>query len=344
MNVVFSSSDLYAKCTGVAIFSLLKTNRELEKLTIYLLITDMTIDNQKRISEMCNNFNRKIVIIQTAKVLQEAQKELGLANFKGSLNTYARVIANKVMPSNVHKALFVDSDLLFNGSLKEIEELDMKDNIIAGVPEIMLMIKSVCYEDINLLEKCQNYVNYGVVYINLDNWRKLNGDNLIKNVVDNSKNRFKIAEQSILNLAFKDYTITLQVKYNYYTILHGISYETLCKWYQRKKVFEESEILESKCRPIILHFVGDYFNRPWYKYNICRYKDLYMKYYHESPWGIENLDAIPSNFSLKFRVYYSFLIFLRKNHFDMAYFKFRYVFIQWLREKIPSVDKLQRRK
>lgn len=344
MNVVFSSSNLYAKCTGVAIFSLLKTNLELRELTVYLLTTDMTIDNQKRISDMCNSFGRKIVIIQATEILRKAQKELELANFKGGLNTYARAVANKVMPQDVHKALFVDSDILFNGSLEDLEKLDMKDNVIAGVPEIMLMIKSVCYEDEALLEKCQNYVNYGVVYIDLDNWRKINGDGLIKQLVKNTKKGFKIAEQSILNLTFRDYTITLPVKYNYYTILHGVSYKTLNKWYQRRKIFEEQEVIEGAQNPVIVHFVGDYFNRPWYVDNVCRYKDLYMKYYLQSPWAEESLEKTPTNFSCIFNIYYSFLIFLRKNHFDTAYFKFRYVFIQWLRERQPSIDQIQRRK
>lgn len=344
MNVVFSSSNLYAKCTGVAIFSLLKTNTELEALTIYLLTTDMTIENQKRISDMCYNFGREIVIIQATEILKEAQKELGLSNFKGGLNTYARAVANKVMPKDVHAALFVDSDLLFNGSLKELERLDMKDNVIAGVPEIMLMIKSVCYEDVELLEKCKNYVNYGVVYINLDNWRNINGDELIKQVVKNTKNGFKIAEQSILNLTFRDYTITLPAKYNYYTILHGVSYKTLSNWYQRRKIFEEKEIVEAANNPLIIHFVGDYFNRPWYVDNVCRYKDLYLEHYLQSPWGEESLDDIPTNFSIKFKIYYFFLIFLRRNYFDTLYFKFRYVFIQWLREKCPSIEQIQRRK
>lgn len=94
--------------------------------------------------------------------------------------------------------------------------------------------------------------------------------------------------------------------------------------------------------PIIIHFVGDYFDRPWYKNNICRYKETYEKYYKLSPRGNEALDDIPNNFSFLFKIYYAVLIFLRKNQYDEMYFKLRYIWIQWIRERIPSIDTIKR--
>lgn len=344
MNVVFSSSESYAKCTGVAICSLLVTNTELKELNIYVIITDMTIENQTKIYNMVSNYGRTISFIHADNILKNAQYELGLTAFKGGLNTYARAIANKVMPSNVDKALFVDSDIVFNGSLKDIEELEMELTIIAGVPEVMLMTKFVCYEDVELLEQCSNYVNYGVVYVNLKNWRRFDGDEMIKQCVISYGKKFHIAEQSILNLTFKDYTEVLPCNYNYYTMLHGVSYETLMKRYPRRKLFSKKEVQEAAENPIIIHFVGDYFNRPWYKNNICKYNDTYEKYYKLSPWCDEELDDIPDGISIIFKIYYSILIYLKKNQYDEMYFKLRYIWIQWIRERIPSIDRIKRKK
>lgn len=170
-----------------------------------------------------------VYFIQAEALLKKAQIELGLTNFKDGLNTYARAIANQVMPAHVNKALFVDSDIVFNGSLEGLEELQMESTIIAGVPEAMLMTKSVCYEDVELLEQCPNYVNYGIVYVNHKNWRRFNGDEMIKQCVLGYNKRFHIAEQSIMDLTFKDYMEIIPYRYNYYTMLHGASYETLLK-------------------------------------------------------------------------------------------------------------------
>ena len=167
---------------------------------------------------------------------------------------------------------------------------------------------------------------------------------MVTRCVAETNSPFRIAEQSILNLAFKDHTLILPVKYNFSTVLHGISYKTICKWYQRKRVFEKEEYEDAVNHPIIVHFIGDYFNRPWYENNICRYKDVYMQYYSRSPWGNKPLDQEPNDISVFFKIYYKILIWLRKNGHDEAYFKLRYRWIQWLRERIPEMDKKIRRK
>ena len=344
MNVVFCSSDMYAKCTGIAVYSLLKNNKDLDQLEVYVLTTDMSKDHQQMLVDMCTEFNRKITVIEALETLEQAQKDLNLVDFKGGLNTYARAMANKFMPPEVKTALFLDSDLMITGSLAKLETLDMSQYIVAGVYEIAVMIADLCYENLNLLNQCPHYINYGVAYINLENWRRLDGDEMIRRCVAAADEPFRIAEQSILNLAFKDYTKILPVKYNYSTVLHGIPYECICKWYQRKKVFPEEEYTEAAAHPIIVHFIGDYFNRPWYEDNICRYKDKYMRLYKESPWGKESLQPKPDNISVFFRVYYRILIYLRKNHHDTAYFKLRYRWIQWLREHIPDMDKKIKRR
>lgn len=344
MNVVFCSSDLYAKCTGVAIYSLLENNKSLKELNLFVLTTDMTKGHQQMLVDMCGIYGRKITVIEALETLEQAQRDLNLLDFKGGLNTYARAMANRFMPAEVNKALFIDSDLMITGSLADLETLDMDDNIVAGVYEISVMIADLCYEDLDLLNQCSHYINYGVAYINLENWRRFDGDGMIRRCVAEAKEPFRIAEQSILNLVFKDHTMILPVKYNFSTALHGISYETICKWYQRKIVFEKNEYEEAVAHPIIVHFIGDYFNRPWYEDNICRYKDEYLKYYKASPWGNEPLDKKPGNISTFFKGYYKILIWLRKNGHDTAYFKLRYRWIQWLREHIPNMDKKIKRK
>jgi len=343
MNVVLCSSNLYAKCAGVAIYSLLENNKSLEELNIFVLTTDMSKNNQEKITNMCHKYGRNITVIEALDILEKAQRDLNLLDFKGGLNTYARAMANIFMPTDVKKALFIDSDLMITGSLEGLENLDMGNNIVAGVYEISVMIADLCYENLDLLNQCSHYINYGVAYINLENWRKYDGDEMIRKCVDEAKEPFRIAEQSILNLAFKNHTMLLPVKYNFSTALHGIPYEKICKWYQRKRVFEKYEFEEAVKSPVIVHFIGDYFNRPWYEDNICRYKDEYMTYYHASPWGGEALDKKPNNISKLFQIYYRVLVWLRKNGLDTAYFKIRYRWVQWLREKNPKIDSIKRR-
>lgn len=344
MNVVFCSSNLYSKCTGIAILSLLSNNEDIGDLDVYLITTDMSCENKKRIKQICSDFKRQVFFIDGNKVLNSAKNEFSLLDFKGGLNTYARAMANYLLPESVKKALFLDSDILVTGGLSDLECMDMGENIVAGVYEISVLIKNLCYEDVRLLNQCPYYINYGVAYINLENWRNQDGDKLIQETVKNYKANFRVAEQSILNLAFRNKTMIIPLKYNFSTYVHGITYGTLTKRYKRRSVFSEEEFAEANVNPIILHFIGDYFNRPWFENNICKYRDTYLMYYQKSPWSMEKLDIPSQDISTTFKVYYKVLIFLRKHNFDNAYFRLRYILIQWLREHISNFDSKVKRK
>lgn len=339
MNVVFSSSNLYSTCTGIAIYSLLVTNKALSNLNIYVLITDMTDDNKSKIANMVSNFNRKLFFIQAEELFEKVKNKYNFNKFKGSMNTYFRILANEILPKNVERALFVDSDILFNGSICELENIDMSNVVSLGVPEIMLRTNHVCHEDVNLLNQCPFYINYGVVLFNLNNWRKFNCDYLISKCVLENPNGFKIAEQSLLNYALKDYTNFLNLKYNFYTMLHGISYKTMRKWYPKCNFFLQDEFYEASSSPVIVHFVGDYFCRPWYKNNICRFSNLYIKYYIKSPWQNEVLLSKPKDINLFFKLYYAILKFMRMHYFDNEYFLFRYILVQWLKDKFSFIKR-----
>lgn len=344
MNIVFSASEMYAKCAGVAIYSLLKNNTALDEINVFLLSTDISKRNLAKIQKMCDDFSRKLIIIDAEEALIAAKEDLGLLDFKGGLNTYARALANRIMPETVDRALFVDSDLLITGDLSYIENFDMGDAIVAGVCEIGLLIKSVCYEDVELLEQCPNYLNYGVVLFDLKNWRRYNADRMIKECICQYGKPFRIAEQSILNFTFKAHTKTLPIKFNFMTAVHDLPYQKMRKRYARRDAFPEQEYIEAQKKPAIIHFIGDYFNRPWYEDNICRYNEVYQTYYSTSPWKDEPLDPKPQDFSFLFRLYYKLLIFCRKRRFDTVYFVFRYIIIQFLRERFSEIDNIKRKK
>ena len=46
MNIVYSSSDAYAVCTGISMYSLFENNKEEETLDVYILSTDIAKDNK----------------------------------------------------------------------------------------------------------------------------------------------------------------------------------------------------------------------------------------------------------------------------------------------------------
>ncbi|WP_446920451.1 glycosyltransferase family 8 protein, partial [Klebsiella pneumoniae] len=49
-----------------------------------------------------------------------------------SLNTYYRLVIHKVLPGNVKKAIYIDSDVIVTGDIVELWNISLEDNYIAG--------------------------------------------------------------------------------------------------------------------------------------------------------------------------------------------------------------------
>ena len=340
MNIVYTSSNAYSKCTGISLFSLLYNNRDIDDLDIYILTTDMDEMNKQKISSMCLEFGRRVFIIDVSPTLQAAQQKLNLASYRGGLNTYARAMANQILPTSLKDALFIDSDTLVCSSLVNIYDCVNDDKVLYGVEEIMLLIKGLCREDKDLFDSCQHYLNCGILFIDLEKWRELSGDEMIATCVKSYGRQFKVAEQSILNYTFNKYIGLLPPKYNYYTVLHGINYNTISKRYKKRRIFTKEQIDDAKQSPVIIHFVGDHWIRPWYQDNDCYYRILYYNYYKKSPWGDKKLDEAPS-YSTLFKLYFRFLRIIKKIGNGGMYFRFRYVFMEWMHEHFPKIEKLR---
>jgi len=284
VNVVYSSSDYYAQCTGVSMLSLLENNREVANIQIFIVDSDISSENRQKLTSIADKYKREISFLQVRDYFPENLDELGITLSRGSYNTYARVFMNRLFGS-LDKALLIDSDTLVINSIRELWETDLTDMLIAAVPEVAVYAKGSTYEDHSIVESSINYYNMGIALFNLKEWRHQNVDELITTRIKNYGKNFFIADQSILNFTINDKIKRIHLKNNFYTAVHGISYRTLQRVFSEKTVFTRQEFLEAKDKPVVLHFVGHPFERPWYSKSASPYKRLYLEYRSESPWA-----------------------------------------------------------
>jgi len=323
VHVVYSSSDLYAQCTGVSIISLLENNKDIEKLKLYVLDTDISDKNKENIRQIVNYYNRTIVFISVQKQFEENLEKFKLSHMRGSYNTYARVMLNTWF-GFLDRILFIDSDTLVVGSIRALWETYLQDYLLAAVPEVAVYAKGCITEDKDIVDACRYYYfNMGIVLCNLKQWRQENTDALVAAKVRQYDKDFYIADQSILNYALNNRIFRLHLKYNYYTAVHSVTYKTVCKIFSRKKIFSELEFSEARREPVVIHFVGHPFERPWYERSTSPYKLLYHEYRKKTPWANESLLPIPPSKNIIFGIYDYIVYFLKK--FNI------YGFTHWLR-------------
>ena len=96
MNVAFSSDDNYAQHMGVAIYSLLKNNRDFHLINIYIIDNLITEHNKKKITELVGKFgNAKIIWVDFET--WKSRLNLNMKNWKISISAYARLFLGSIL-------------------------------------------------------------------------------------------------------------------------------------------------------------------------------------------------------------------------------------------------------
>lgn len=302
MNIVYSSSDAYASCTGVSLYSLYLNNQDIENLHVFILSTDISNSNQERLHATARSFGRSLEIINAKEDFIEEAERLHLPLLRGAYNTYSRVMLNKWF-SHLDKVMVVDSDTMVCGSLEPAWDMDLGDNLLAAVPEVAMYNPYNHQEDPKLLASLDMYYNMGICIVNLKKWREKKIDDLIYEGVQKETDGFMIADQSIINKYVGNAIARLPLSYNYYTPVHRVSYQAVCKVFKTKRVFEKKEFDNAKDNPIIIHFFGQSYDRPWFRHNAAYLKKEYQHLRNITEWRNEPLEKWRKNNNWVLKVY-----------------------------------------
>ena len=182
---------------------------------------------------------------------------------------YYRLSIPEVLPKNVQKALYLDSDLIVEQDLKELWNIDISNHVLGAVEDTE---GPSCCIRLNLTHK---YFNSGVLLLNLSKLRKID---LLKDSMSYlGKNRKRIIyqDQDILNGLFNTQYKDLPVKWN---VQSGVYYY----FYADKKHSQlKPRELTALMNPAIVHFtLTNCYLKPWLR---ARSKhplaNEYWKYY-----------------------------------------------------------------
>ena len=126
LNVLYQFNEKYVPYAAVSIVSLLENNKEIEDIYIYVLEENINNDSKKKLVEMVNSYGRKIAFFKT-NMLIEKMKSIGIPEYRGSYATNFKMFISDILPTDLERILYIDSDTIVEGSLKKLITIDMKD-------------------------------------------------------------------------------------------------------------------------------------------------------------------------------------------------------------------------
>lgn len=280
MNVIYASNDVYAKYLGISMLSLCDHNQDLDTLDIYILSQDISPENGSLLKEISDRYQRTLYLIDASKFSDHIPFSFDTSGYNPI--TLSRLFLCSYLPDRVEQILYLDCDIIVNGSIRELENLSFFGELAAGVPELLMPAEKKAIIGLN---KEDTYYNAGVLLANLKLWRQ---ENLEKNFVEYYRAMHGCLlynDQDIINHCCKGRIYPLSHTYNLSTNLFYFPrffVRKLQPAYDTSSSARWKQILK---HPAIIHYMGD--ERPWIKGNFNKYRSHYVYYQQQSPWKNE---------------------------------------------------------
>ena len=252
MDIVFASNNSYAPHLGTAIFSLLYNNQNI-KLNITILTADINKSSAKKLKKIGERYNTTVSIIY----IDSSHFEGTRTRLHFTTEIYFRLLAPDFIKGS--ECIYLDSDLVVNGSIEELLNIDLQGNYLAAVRDGDSSTNN--YRNSVLgLRPGAIYFNTGVLVINLDLWRK--EDVASKVIKMNQEQKLEFPDQDALNIICDGKYTQLDPAFNKQYHMHNYN---------------------SSKAPVIYHFTGGM--KPWkLKHPKGLTKSLYWRYRNKTPF------------------------------------------------------------
>lgn len=279
LNVVYSTDDNYAQHTGVSIISLLDNNRHFLNIEIYIIDNNISAENREKLVSIVDKYNRKLTFIDFSEYKNKLKLNM---EWSISISSYARLFLSDMLPRNINKVLYYDCDTIIVDKLDEIWNEDISNYFLAGVKDTVNSNIKIAVG----MNKNDDYINAGMLLINLKKWRKDNITDKFLGFIEQYNGKVTHHDQGVINGMLNGFIKILPLKFNVMTVFYTMKREDIIKYYNIDGDFySEDEINEAINYPVYIHFTPGFVSRPWVRG--CKHpkKHLYWKYLEYTQWS-----------------------------------------------------------
>ena len=244
--------------------SLFENNRS-EVIDVYLFNSDFQGKPWEALHSLAERYGRRLVNVK----VEDKETENLVTRFHYTKEMYYRFfIAEKL---NHPKALYLDADVVVNGSIKDLYETEIDDYYLAGVVNPGFNR----HRELGMSADAK-YFNSGVMLLNLPAWRRDSIKEKVLHVVETNPLALEYPDQCALNAVVNGRWREVHPRYN----LQGCFFEDPASEYA--EYFEENELEAATRDPVIIHFSGS--GKPWLVRCKHPYRKLYWRFLRRTPF------------------------------------------------------------
>ena len=258
INILVTLDANYIPHLNVMLYSLIYSNPDCY-FHVYLLHSAVHDQDIRSTLKILGNSGRLIMVkagdnsLENAPVTDRYPREI-----------YYRIFAAKYLPENIDRVLYLDPDLIVNGSVKELYQLPMDEYYFAAASHtgtLMTTLNSLRLD----MEEDSAYINSGVMLMNLELLRKEQNFEDVFSFIEKRKNVLILPDQYIISSLYG----------NRIYVLDTFRYNMTERLYKLYAPFEKDLNLEwVRNHSVIIHYCGR--NKPW-KENYFGHLDIFYK-------------------------------------------------------------------
>lgn len=276
MNLLFTVNDAYVPWLSVLLTSLFANNPGTH-FDIYVLCLDLSDANRNILEKQLSAHGATLHVPKIDEAfLPDLHKIARTFGKTHNITFLLRLLFERIMPVSVNQFIYLDTDMIVAGAVNELADYKFDENI--GVAVVRDVFRSDDYRRLSFDWSREWYFNAGMMYINLDYWRRYNvGKRCIDYLLAHPN--IPMPDQDALNVVLRGHVDYLHPRYNCLTLFCARDEEL------RKRVlpWHLEQVREAAAAPAIVHYV--FVNKPWYRGGKLPYKAEWRKYHVMSPYA-----------------------------------------------------------
>lgn len=245
INILVTVDENYTAYLNVMLSSLIFQNRACF-FEVYLLCSCAKNISVKETEEILADNGRLTVIdasgvpLDAAPTTQRYPKEI-----------YYRIFAAKYLPEEIDKVLYLDPDIIINGSVEALYDMKMDDYFFAAASHTGPLLRKINEMRLDMEDESP-YINSGVMMMNLKKLRKEQRIDDVFEFIEKRKKHLMLPDQDIISALYGSRILALDT----------FRYNMTERLYMAHLPFERGFDLDwVRKNSVIIHYCGR--NKPW---------------------------------------------------------------------------------
>ncbi len=286
--LLYTFDNNYSMQAAVSMTSLFENNKQID-FCVYVISDGVNDENREKLIRLNALYSNEISFIEMPDL--DKLSGVRIETYTWAKAAYCRMFLCSILPKSIKRILYLDPDTITVGKidylLQVLKGSELSDNYAAACLDYSPVLKRLCR-----FKRNENYINTGVMIINVQKWRDNNLQDTFIRELERRKGRSVDVDQSYINSVLINRIIVLPPEYNIVPPYYE-DYQDYKNGFWKEEIYSEDEINNAITHPVIVHFSGNKAKRPWYSNGVHPMKDEWMKYFKMTDWSDEPLEKFP---------------------------------------------------